>query len=120
MRTKIYTVLTVVALLVVGLSMTSIANNNTVVTTEISADGDCDKCKDSKCDGTCDKQDHKCTEECKKDGKCTHAKADHKCTDDCKKDGKCSHKADASKTETKKSCGEKKSCGNHKKGCSKK
>jgi hypothetical protein len=118
MKSKIYSILTVVALLTLGVSMSSFTANSSTFATEVSADGDCDKCKDAKCDGSCDKQEHKCTEDCKKDGKCTHAPADHKCTDACKKDGNCTHKSEAKKETVKKSCGEKKSCGNHK-GCGK-
>ena len=120
MKAKIYSILTVAAFLVVGLTMasfTSNADNNTTI--EITNDGDCDKCKDAKCDGKCDaKAEHKCTDECKKDGKCSHADADHKCTEECKKDGKCSHKAEVKSETPKKKCGEKKSCGS-KKGCGK-
>lgn len=99
--------------------MSSFTANTDYTLSEISADVDCDKCKDSKCLGTCtSKQEHKCTDDCKKEGKCTHTKAEHKCTDACKKDGNCTHKPTEKKAEAKKSCGDKKSCGNHK-GCGK-
>lgn len=103
-----------IALVIMGFAMVSFNTvANEVIATELSVDGDCDKCKDKKCDGTCDKQEHKCTDECKKDGKCSHATADHKCTDECKKDGKCTHAEASAKTTEgeKKACSPKKACG---------
>jgi len=127
MKIRLASFFALVAMVGLGFTMVSFTTEASNTTnTEIKADGDCNKCNDPKCTGTCD-QEHKCTEECKKDGKCTHASADHKCTDACKKDGKCTHKAEASKTSSTpaksccskkgegaaKSCGPKKGCGKH-------
>jgi len=94
--------LSIVALFLFTLTTATIhVNANTLQSTSIFAvdlDGDCDKCKDGKCDG-----------------KCTPKEGEKKCSDNCKKEGKCTKK---SESEKKSNCSEKKSCGN-KKGCGK-
>jgi len=105
MKIRLASFLTLVAVVGLGFTMVSFtASSNEVTATEISTDGDCDKCKDPKCDGKCD-QEHKCTEECKKDGKCTH-KAEASKTEPATKKACCAKKGENAS----KSCKPKKEC----------
>jgi len=103
MKSKIYSVLTLVAFITLGFSMMSFNTlSDNQAATEISTDGDCDKCKKADCKGDCEvTAEHKCTKECKKDGKCT---AENK-----------AEKPRKEATPSKSSCCEKKSCDEKKK-----
>lgn len=99
MKTNFLSVVTLILFAFTTISFSANANSKQIFEITISDHGDCDKCKDGKCDGKCSKKEgeHKCTEECKKDGKCTSKSESNK-------KGKCTEK---------KSCGSKKGCGKH-------
>lgn len=107
MKIRLTSLVALVALVGLGFTMVSFTTvTSNATTTEISTNGDCDKCNDKNCKGDCDKQEHKCTEECKKNGKCTHKAEASKSTETPKKSC-CAHKCSGAQ----KSCEPKKECG---------
>lgn len=112
MKSKIFSLAAVLAFVVMGLTLTSFtADQTATVATEVATNGDCDKCKNAKCDGNCDtKAKHTCTDACAKDGKCTDAKSA-----EATKEAK-SENPEKSAPKAKKACGSKAGCG-AKSGC---